>query len=239
MKSEVNLRFTPGLLVLVLSLVLLVVGAYLGFQPSSTAHPEGKESLWIILLIIGSFLGVIGLRTRRDEIRDSQDNSDQIRSSEDQKAIHGFFSFALGIMAITVLVAIVNCILSIFAILSPEIDPIIVLVEILLSISLAALGVYALTRTFKKKSDGVYLLCAFLVVIVLTNLISQTYYNATERGTIATIVSIIWAIIFITYFLTSKQVKEIFPPKERTFTFIDMILSVSCVVLALISAFLD
>lgn len=238
MKSEISLRFTPGLLVLVLSLALLVVGAYLGFQPSSTAHPEGKESLWIILLIIGSFLGVIGLRTRRDELRDSLENSDQIHSLDNQKAIRGFFSFALGIMAIAVLIATVNCILSFFAFLSPEIDPIIVLVELLSSISLAALGFYALTRTFKKESDGVYLLCAFLVVVVLTNLISQTYYNSSERGTLATIVSIIWAIIFITYFLTSKQVKEIFPPKERTFTVIDMILSVSCVVLALISAFI-
>ena len=108
MKSDIKLRFTPGLLVLVLSLVLLVVGAYLGFQLSSTAHPDGKESLWIILLIIGTFLGVIGLRTRRDEIRDLQEKPKQIRSSEDQKAIHGFFSFALGIMLFSIFYSILQ-----------------------------------------------------------------------------------------------------------------------------------
>ena len=121
MKSEVEFSFTSGLLVLALSLVLLVVGAILGFQPSSTAHFEGNDSLWIILLIIGFLLGVIGYRTRKDEIKDSQEYFDKKLSSEGKIAVHGFFSFALGIMAIGVLASVIIIILSLIALLILEI----------------------------------------------------------------------------------------------------------------------
>lgn len=240
MSSDNKVQLSPGLLVLALSLVLLVVGAFLGFQSSSSAHPDGNESLWIKLLIFGALLGVIGFRTRKDEIRDSQGRSGQIRSSEGQIAVHGFFSFALGIMAIGVIVSVIIILLSLLALLALEItDPILVLVNVLLSISITLLGIYALIRTFKQKSDGIYLLCAFLIVNVLGNVFSLSSSYATDNGIVTTIASIIWAVIFITYFFTSKQVKELFPPKERTFTTIDIILCVSSLVLILISAFLD
>ncbi len=240
MKSEIKLSFSPGLLVIALSLVLLVVGTILGFQPSSTAHPEGNDSLWITLLIIGSLLGVIGYRTRKDEIRDSQGRSEHNHASEGQIAVHGFFSFALVLLAINLLASVVVDFLSIIGLLSFEIkDPIIILIYVLLSISLTVIGIYALTRTIKKKSDGIYLFCAFLVLNVLDNYIYLLSDYSTESEITNTITSIIWAVVFITYFLTSKQVKELFPPKERTFSFIDAILCVSNVVLALIAAFLE
>lgn len=240
MKSEIKFRFSPGLLVLTLGLVLLFVGAILGFLPSSTAHPEGNDSLWITLLIIGTLLVVIGYRTRKDEIKDSQGESEHIHSSESQIAAHGFFSFALFILALNVLAFVVIDFISLIALLGLEIkDPIIVLVDALLSISLTVIGIYALTRTIKQKSDGIYLFCAFFVLAVLNNIIHMFSDYATEEGTTKTITSTILAVVIITYLLTSRQVKEIFPPKERTFTSIDKILCVSNVVLALIEAFLN
>lgn len=239
MSSDNSIRLTPGAVVLVVSIVLLVVGALLGFQPSSTAHPGGNESLWIILLIIGAFLGIIGFRTRKDEIRDSQRKSVQIRPSDAHLAVHGFFTYVLGIMVIGEIISVVLIFLSLIALLALKItNPILVLVDILFAISITVLGIYALIRTFKQKSDGIYLLCAFLIVNALYNIISLSFDYTTDDDITRIIPSIIWAVVFITYFFTSKQVKELFPPKERTFTSFDIILCIINLVLILISAFI-